>query len=651
VSDLYFGGLFPAPGGTIAVPGVAAELDLSTVTSSGVLDNAALRARIVGPVAYEISLEADASPVAYLDEAGDELIIHVVDNATTMAELAALINADSEYVEMVGTWNPSDIVQTGDDEFSNEMLTGGTGPSTQADNGYWDGHFPFDVEATPDVPPVTPEGAATFALRLEAGTKVTYSWQTDVQKAYGGKEHRACLLDDPREEYAGSAFMAADFALQTRVSIAQLAAAGSVFSLGLPYEETTVSDVSGDVVTVGDPTSTLDWAVKGQRVLVHRGASDDTDVAEAVIQDVGASNLTLDTIDSDACVLGAVIMPLVPVLLEAQQGFPRYRTGCERWSLRARAAVFGYPAAAIAGTLVRTLAGESVTFRAATAGIAVSLSLAISGVGVNLAIAPGDDGDFALAITAASGTTLGALQTALGTSYVLMDDGFDTGATLSAGDAFSLTALSGAEEGGPGSAGLGATVTTFLGRAVWDRGLENAQLLADSVHSMSEIVDFGAVVEGVAEADIPDWGRQIIYTGDDRAAWQWLKAMLGTIRGRWKSFYLPTWRADLEAMGSAGATELTIDADVGSYDLWASRGYDTIQLEQGSVVSYARITGSVNNGDGTITLTISGSGWSLAAVDRVSWCELVRLEADDVEVTWTNGTEFRTEITGRVVQQ
>lgn len=652
----YLGGMFPdGTSGVIGTPAVAAELPLSGVALSGVLDFVTLRARTVGAAgnSIQVSLAADAFDISEVrvDETATTVEIHVLDDATTVAELAALVNTDSTLVELVGTYNPSDIVDYPDDEFAATNLTGGTESTLTPNNGFFDGHFPDDAEADdpPTVPPTTPEGAATFALRLEAGLRVTYEWETDVFKSFDGKEQRAALLDDPRESYSGSALLADP--LGTRVDIAQHAANGAVFSLGLPYEETTLSDdAAGAVIPLSDATSGIDWAVVGQRVLIHRGASNDTDVAEGVIQEVAANSITIDPAPSvDAAVEGAEIMPLVPVLLEPQQGFARYRSGAERWNIDARHSQFGYPEAAVPGELDKTLASWPVTFRASTPGVSVSISLEVGGpVEIEFGITADELGNFSLTIAVPTGTTLGELNTALvGTGLLTMLGGFDVDAVLTGADEFTLTAFTGADAGGPSEMGRGATVTEIFGRAVWDRLLENAGTMTDSVHSMTEIVELGALPFAAVEATIPDWGRHIAYTSTD---WQWMKKFLATVKGRAKSFYLPTFRADLESTANATATTLTISGTTGSYDLWAARGYSVIQVQQDDALYFVRVTAVAVSGS-DLVLTVEGDALDAAPVSMLSWCEFVHLESDTVEVAWASPNTFSVALTARVVQQ
>jgi hypothetical protein len=55
----------------------------------------------------------------------------------------------------------------------------------------------FDAAAAVVIPGVGPAGAATFVLDLEAGSQLTFSWRTEVQKALNGLEQRICDGDAP----------------------------------------------------------------------------------------------------------------------------------------------------------------------------------------------------------------------------------------------------------------------------------------------------------------------------------------------------------------------------------------------------------------------------------------------------------------------
>jgi hypothetical protein len=205
--------------------------------------------------------------------------------------------------------------------------------------------------------------------------------------------------------------------------------------------------------------------------------------------------------------------------------------------------------------------------------------------------------------------------------------------------------------------GVGATVATFAGRPVWDCGIDVEGTAPDSLQSMHTVEDPGGVPFAVGAAKVPDWGRALSYTRALRADWQWLKRFLDTVKGKFKSFWLPTWRADLVAV-STGTGTLTITAGEGAGDVfvWWPEHRTHIQIRQANgTITWARISAAVDNGDETVTLdivdendaaiTLSGS-----AVSLVSWFELCRLESDDVVVAF-DGNKFSMQAQARVVQQ
>lgn len=555
--------------------------------------------------------------------------------------------------------NPAETMVVGEDNFDRiggpgafVDLEGGVAAVLTPNYGFWDGHFPDAAEAaeTPTVPPSTPGGVAALALRLEAGLKVTYEWQTDIFKSYDGKEMRAALLDDPRESYDGNALLTGADVLSTRGALATHAANGAIFSLALPYEATTIGAVNGSDLSLQGATTSLDWAVTGQRVLILRGAGGDLDTATAVIQSVAASGILVDDLTGlDAVVEGAVVMPLVPVLLEPEQHFGRYRSGSERWQLTARAAGFGFPISAVPGELTKAFTATSATFRAATPGITVAMQLEVLAIGaIVLSVTPGTGGDFNLFVQVPIGTTLEQLNTALaGSGLIVMLGSFNPAAVILGPQGFALTTFIGAIEAGYSEMGAGGVVTQLLGRPLWDRKLENPSTITDSIHTMTDRVDLGGVPLGVVEAEIPDWGRHLRYTSND---WQWFKAFMAAVKGRWKSFYLPTGRTDLIAMANATAATLLVDATQGDYEMWVARGYSVLEVVQGGVSRFVQATSSSEAG-GVLTLGVTGVALVAAAVERISWCELVRLERDEIEVTWDASKNFNVALTARVVQQ
>lgn len=655
-----FGPMFPDwAGAAIVVPAVAATLSLEDpVTISSALQNVIIRARIAGNYGNGILFNIDGGTLADGGEIEEDVGLKTVtlkfNDGDFASDIFATINATSTLVEAIGFPNPGDQLWIGEDNFDRP---GGPGPiflehgveATTHLGGYW-GPSAADGPASEVPPLITPAGpaaVATFALALQS-LKITLAWETDVIKSQSALENRASVLDDPRLSFDGNALLLGDVAADVRAQLARFAAVGSPFALALPHEEATLTaDASGFVFPVAS-TAILDWANVGQRVVVVQGASS----IEGIIQDVGATSLTLDVGPGSVGIQGARIMPALAVFLDPQQAFQRRRTAAEYWPIKARAAVFGFPTPAqpAEAEIEGTINFEGVTLRSRTPGVSASLELVADSMSGTVAeIVADEDGNFSLVVHYADGgSTLEDVLAEFGTLFMLIGD-FDPEAILTDSDEFDLT-LEGTPAAEP-EYGRGATITALDGRPIWDRGTVTSGTVGDSMQSMAEIVDMGGLPVSVGTAGRPDWGRMLAMKSRVGSEWQWLKAFLQTLRGRWKSFYVPTYRTDLTALGDAEASALTIDNTTGDFDLWHfDRDYDALRVRQADGVRYVRIIDVVDNGDGTTELLVDGDVLDAAPVISLSWLELCRLESDEVEVSFA-GPNFTCEMNARVVQR
>lgn len=521
----------------------------------------------------------------------------------------------------------------------------------------------FPEGLAPETTPGTdPPGAATFVLLLEAGTRVTYSWATGIHKSYNGRERRAGLRDDPALKFEGPALMSEAETRATRARLARYAAQGLPFLLALPYEELSVrADSVGSVVAVHS-TLLSDWCVIGARVVVRHvlyGAMD------AVIQSSTSNTITLDVTLGDIGKVGASIMPTLQVFLDPTQQFSRYPVKAERWALRARNAVAGFSSSALKAELALE---APLTNSGALDGMRL-VALTAGADGNLITVQQSDDaltsgGDLIEDVTARTvhikyagdDTTMAEYVALLASSSLLRLLGTytDTDVLASSDDEFAATALAGGADATPVPAGIGATLTTFSDRPVWDRGIDVEGTTPDSMQSMAKAQDFGGLPFSAGMAAVPDWGRDVKITAKLGAEFQWFKLFLATIRGAWKSFWLPTYRRDLEWVSSVtGGIKVTTASDVNA---WYPTQQTHVQIVQVSgAVTYARVTGAVDNGDETTTLTLVDEAdaavtLSGGAVDYVSWLELVRLEGDDVTVAF-NGHLFGAQMTARVLKQ
>ncbi len=506
-----------------------------------------------------------------------------------------------------------------------------------------------DLTVTPGSGPV---GVATFVLELENGYTVTYRWPTDVIKTRSGKEQRISRNDRAKESYEGSILLPVDQAVSLRNTLARTAHLGSEFLLGLPHEALSMRLASVGTTVYVHTTTLSDWPNAGQRVIVARRDPDTgvTTSVEAVVQSSTANTIILDVEPGTTGGIGGVIMPAQAILLDPEQAFPRYPTELERWEIRAMAASFGFAAE------LPSLALGPLTISAGLDSAIVSMRSTMAQVDFALDGDPlhAADGEFFEVIFGGvplvlfryrpGVTTIQKLVDAMATSTYLDLTGVTSPAsTLQVADEMGESVLS---VGASGPVGTGVTVATYDSRPLWDAYLENDGTITDSIHAMTEILDYGGIPDSVGSADAADWGRSVSVSGLHGEDFQWLKLFLATVKGRQKAFWLPTWRNDLEFVSKAAGT-VTVSGDVAA---WYPALRQHVQIvEVSGTITRAEIAASVDNGDGTYTLTI-GATLATAIVESVSWIELARFSSDQFSVTF-DAEGWHMETTATVVQR
>ncbi len=524
---------------------------------------------------------------------------------------------------------------------------------------FWGALWPDPGDPLVLVPPTEPAGVATFAIDLEDNLDLTLEWQTDIFKAYNGTEQRRALLDNPRQRISGSALLVGASAVLTmRSKLARFAATGQPFSLGLPYESMVLTaDAASTTVTVNATTLlACDWANPGQRVLIV--ASNRTSF-EAVIQSASGVTLGLDIAPGVVGKAGGYVMPMVSIHLEPQQSFNRYRNpeGFELWKIDARLAGFGFRKSPRSSFL-----DIEATYPASGNLVGVIVQAREPGVaGDDIRVSFDDDslsgvdftevGDEITVHFVPGVSTVGEVTTLINAnaSFVKCVGSWNETFVLGSADTFALTFLDGGSEGDYVADGMGATVALHASRPVFDRGTINESTIDEPLQAMNEIVELGGIPANVGQAAVSDWGRVVAIDRKQGAEWQWLKRFLATVRGRAVAFWLPTWRRDLIAVSKATNT-LTVegpdDADGGFFS-WYPNRKDIQILQADGTINRVTITAAVDNGNGTITLTI-GATLSASAISLVSWLELCRFETDAIPVHFQGG-RFQINTMARVV--
>jgi hypothetical protein len=412
--------------------------------------------------------------------------------------------------------------------------------------------FPDGVTAATIIQPTGPGGAATFLL-LESGSKITYSWATDVQKTYSGKEYRPQALDDPKRTFVGSATLLGDATRTMRTRLARFAAIGSTFLIAVPFEAISITaNSTGKMIPTTDTTSS-DWAAVGQRVAVVDGNGNAID---ATVQALTASSITIDVAPGSLGNRGGMIMPTVPVFLDPQMTFDRFRVNAvERWNLNARAAVFGWPingraAFAALADFAIVPAGNlaNVVIKATAVGAqGNSISIRFLGdlTGTTAPYRTGTGNTYVFHFSPANTTSAAMVAVINGTVTLTVAGSYKPTVTLTTGDAIGPFALSNGSDLSYGPMGAGATIATYAGRPVWTKGVQVEQTANDSIQSLAEIVDLGGIPISIGTAKQADWGRALYLNRTSLDDWQWIKAFLSTVRGRQRAFWCSSWRADL----------------------------------------------------------------------------------------------------------
>jgi hypothetical protein len=426
----------------------------------------------------------------------------------------------------------------------------------------------FVTPVAPAIPGVGVAGAATFVLSLEAGTKVTYSWSTDVMLSYSGLEQRTSTYGSPNRRIEGNAFVLDEADRDVKAALVRSAASGATFLVALTFEAAQISAASPNSALTVASTAALDWAITGQRIVIS-GTNGVTQ--RAIVQSTTSTTIAVVLCDANwnfafgalgaTGAAGGLVSPCVQVLLDAAQGFARYTSRVDLWGLRVRANAYGW------------------------AGV--------DSMGI--------------------GTTVTTLGDALPVPVAKLTD------------------------------------DSLL---IWDRVNEIAGTGNESMLARTDVVDLGALPFAIGGNTVPAWQRPIRLRSSSQDDWQWLKAFTRHCRGMQGAFLLPTHRPDLVPLGMGGGGLLVQSASVvggGDYTAWfASQAHQRLAVTTtDGAVAYVTVMTVLDNGDGTLTLGIDTL--VTGTISMISFLEMVRLDSDDVAVTW-DGPTFTAQLSAVTVQ-
>lgn len=107
------------------------------------------------------------------------------------------------------------------------------------------------------------------------------------------------------------------------------------------------------------------------------------------------------------------------------------------------------------------------------------------------------------------------------------------------------------------------------------------------------------------------------------------------LKGSLAAFYLPSYMADLTVVSGLGTTSLVItDIDYTSRLFPLANRKHLACITPSGAVTHCTVTASVDNGNGTETLTLNTAAPSTTSL--VSWLRKVRLAEDTLTIAWQN---------------
>lgn len=191
---------------------------------------------------------------------------------------------------------------------------------------------------------------------------------------------------------------------------------------------------------------------------------------------------------------------------------------------------------------------------------------------------------------------------------------------------------------------------------VWDQPLSaNNSLVSNAVQSYTEVEDGGGKFAVGQVRAISDVLRQINMTVKSDERRQWLRLFFHTCKGMGLPFWLPTWRDDLLKVTNMVAGQMTIygppTLGAGDYatQWFTSNSHRHLQLLlTDGTVRYKLVSGVIDNGNGTQTITFSDI--DTQAIQKISFLELCRFDSDELVINWS-GYIATTSLMARTVER
>lgn len=191
--------------------------------------------------------------------------------------------------------------------------------------------------------------------------------------------------------------------------------------------------------------------------------------------------------------------------------------------------------------------------------------------------------------------------------------------------------------------GSGGTVNNYQSIPLLERRPSNNDRVQESANRGLRIVEGNGLIEVYTDRPHALLPRPLIFRVAGRSDMvYWLK-FLDTIRGKWKDFYLSTYRSDLiiDTPPTGGDDFLDVIESPSYETEWfdESTSHQDLQLETSQGTLQRRVLSVANNGDKTLRVNLdSPLPGGPITVSKVSLLERSRLASD--EVTWSMHSAF-----------